>query len=260
MKSWQNGKGLKRSKTLHRSSVSTQVRSKRPHSCQRRRRNQRRKLLDQKGYLFVGWNGISITQGFPSINPFIFKSIQCIKSRCECKTWMLWRILAKKTALWKDSSSNLFRCYFDYFVDMSSTYIDLHLVDKKSYNEMPSFTDGISYENYGLHNLFRQISVYINGTLMSTSNNLSNCVRDIQSLLMTPKSYKEMRGSLQMYLNLRQLEKLSRKIPCYFKKWWILWNIITHFLILSQAAKHFDESIWHFEYRILLFLSCFQKQ
>ena len=42
----------------------------------------------------------------------------------------------------------------DYFVDMSSTFIDLHVVVKKSDNEMPILTDGIPYENFELHNFF----------------------------------------------------------------------------------------------------------
>ena len=58
--------------TLHHLSVSTQVRNERHYSCQRRRnqRNQGRKF-------FLDWNGISTTQGIPSIYHFIQKSIQC---------------------------------------------------------------------------------------------------------------------------------------------------------------------------------------
>jgi hypothetical protein len=88
----------------------------------------------------------------------------------------------------------------DYFIDLSSTFIDLNVVvKKKSDNQTPSAVDGVSYENCILHNLFRQINVYINGTLVSTSNNLSNYASYIQFMLMTPKSYKELRGQAMGY-------------------------------------------------------------
>ena len=82
----------------------------------------------------------------------------------------------------------------DYFIDLNSTFIDLNVIVKKSNNEKPGATEGLSYENCVLHNLFRQISVYINGTLVSTSNNLSNYASYIQFMLMTPMSYKLLWG------------------------------------------------------------------
>jgi len=83
----------------------------------------------------------------------------------------------------------------DYFIDLSSTFIDLNVVvKKKSDNTTPNAGDGLSYENCILHNLFKQINVFINGTLVSTSNNLSNYASYIQFMMMTPKAYKEMRG------------------------------------------------------------------
>jgi hypothetical protein len=83
----------------------------------------------------------------------------------------------------------------DYFIDLSSTFIDLKVVvRKKSDNSPPSNVDGLSYENGILHNLFKQICVYINGTLVSTSNNLSNYASYIQFMLMTPMAYKKLRG------------------------------------------------------------------
>ena len=76
----------------------------------------------------------------------------------------------------------------DYFMGLSFKFIDLHVIVKKSDNRMPSLTDDISFENYILHNLFQQISIYINGTLVSTNDNLSNYTNYIQFMLMTAKS------------------------------------------------------------------------
>jgi hypothetical protein len=64
---------------------------------------------------------------------------------------------------------------------------------------LPILADGIFYENCILRNLFRQISVYINGTLVSTSNNLSNYKSHTQFMLMILKSYKELRGTSNVY-------------------------------------------------------------
>ena len=88
-----------------------------------------------------------------------------------------------------------------YFIDLTSTFIDLNVIIRKSNNEKPSAAEGLSYENCVLHNLFRQISVYINGTLVSTSNNLSNYTSSIQFMLMTPMSYKKLRELLDMNIN-----------------------------------------------------------
>ena len=44
-----------------------------------------------------------------------------------------------------------------------------------------------------MHSLFRQISIYINGTLVSTSKNVSNCENYIQLILMTLGCYKKLR-------------------------------------------------------------------
>ena len=88
-------------------------------------------------------------------------------------------------------------------MDMSSTFIDLNVVVKKSDNEMPSLTDGISHENCVLHNLNLQISVYVNRTLVSTSSNLSNYTSNIQFMLMARNSYKNLRVQ-PMDMNRRQ--------------------------------------------------------
>jgi len=45
---------------------------------------------------------------------------------------------------------------------------------KQSNYEKLSAAEGLSYENYVLHNLFRQMSFYTNGTLVSTSNDISS--------------------------------------------------------------------------------------
>jgi hypothetical protein len=88
----------------------------------------------------------------------------------------------------------------DYFIDLSSKFIDLNVVvKKKSENTIPIASDGLSYENCILHNLFKQINVFINGILVSTSNNLSNYASYIQFIMMTPKSYKELRGQALGY-------------------------------------------------------------
>ena len=67
------------------------------------------------------------------------------------------------------------------------------MIVKRFNNEKPSTTDGLSYDNYVLSNLLRQISVNINGTFVSNSN-LSNNVSYIQVMLMTLMSYKKLRG------------------------------------------------------------------
>ena len=64
---------------------------------------------------------------------------------------------------------------------------------------MPSHTDRISYENCGLHNLFRQICVYINGTFVSTSNNLSIYRGTNISCWPDAKFIKGLRGSANGY-------------------------------------------------------------
>ena len=167
--------------TLHHSSVPTQVRIKRHHSCQRRRNqgNQERKLLDKKECLFSKLNGICTTQGIPSISHFIFKSFQCRKCWCECKIHCYYEQFYTQQPLCENIRFQIYSKE-DYFGDLSSTFIDLHVVVKKFDNKVSSLTYGISYENCVLHNLFRQISVYINGTLVSTSNNLSNYTSYIQ--------------------------------------------------------------------------------
>ena len=81
-----------------------------------------------------------------------------------------------------------------YFIDLNSTFIDLHLIVQKTTNEEPRVTVGISCENCVLHNLFRQISVYIIGTLVSTINNLLNYTSYIQFILVILMSYKLLRG------------------------------------------------------------------
>ena len=53
----------------------------------------------------------------------------------------------------------------DYFIGLTSTFIELYVILKTSNSEKSSAAEGSSYENYVLHNLFRQISCYINGTL-----------------------------------------------------------------------------------------------
>ena len=77
---------------------------------------------------------------------------------------------------------------------MISTFIDLHVIAEKSNIKKPTEPKELFIENFVLHNLLRQISVYINGTLVSTSNNLSNYAGYIQSILMSPMSYKLLRG------------------------------------------------------------------
>ena len=57
---------------------------------------------------------------------------------------------------------------------MTSKFIDFYVIVEKSNNEKPSAAKGLSYKNLELHSLFRKISIYINGTLVSTHNNLSN--------------------------------------------------------------------------------------
>ena len=61
--------------------------------------------------------------------------------------------------------------------------------------KIPSTAERLSYENCALQNLFMQISVYINGMLMSTSNNISNYSDYIKFMLMTPIVYKLLRCS-----------------------------------------------------------------
>jgi hypothetical protein len=47
----------------------------------------------------------------------------------------------------------------DYFIDLSSTFIDLNVVVKKmSDNTTPTAANGLSYENCILQNLFKQIN------------------------------------------------------------------------------------------------------
>jgi hypothetical protein len=82
----------------------------------------------------------------------------------------------------------------DYFIDFTSTFINLNVIVKKFSNEKPSIAEELSYENCLLHNLFRQISVYIIGTMASTIKNLSNYASYIQFMFMTPMSYKHLRG------------------------------------------------------------------
>ena len=69
----------------------------------------------------------------------------------------------------------------------------------KSLTKMPSFTDVISYERCESPNFFGQINIYVNITLVSTSKNLLSSCSHIQFMLMTPKSYKEWRGSINGY-------------------------------------------------------------
>jgi len=81
----------------------------------------------------------------------------------------------------------------DYFVDFSSTFIDLNVVvKKKSDNQTHNAIDGLSYENCILY-------VYISRTLVSNSNNLSNYTSYIQFMLTTPNLYKEFRGQAMGY-------------------------------------------------------------
>ena len=58
----------------------------------------------------------------------------------------------------------------------------------------PSAAEGLSYDNFVLHYLFRQISVYINGKLVSSSNNLSNYPIYKQFMLMPPVSSTLLNG------------------------------------------------------------------
>ena len=59
----------------------------------------------------------------------------------------------------------------EHVIDLTFTFIDLQVILKKSNNEKPSAAEGLLNEICVLHSLFRQISVYINGTLEGTSNN-----------------------------------------------------------------------------------------
>jgi hypothetical protein len=65
-------------------------------------------------------------------------------------------------------------------------------VKKKSDNTTPAAADCLSNENCILHNLFKYINVFINGTLVSTSNITIN----YQFMMMTPKLYKDLRGQV----------------------------------------------------------------
>jgi len=51
------------------------------------------------------------------------------------------------------------------FIDLTSTFIDLHVVVEKSNNQKPSAFEGLSYEKCELLNLFRLINAYINRKL-----------------------------------------------------------------------------------------------
>ena len=88
----------------------------------------------------------------------------------------------------------------DYLIDLSSTLPDLRVVMRKKVRQSNShLTDGLSYKNYILHNLFGQICVYKNVILVSTSNNLSNYASYIKFMLITPMSYKKLIGLVMGY-------------------------------------------------------------
>ena len=73
--------------------------------------------------------------------------------------------------------------------------IDFNVAVKKSNNGMPTIPEELSNENCALYNFFRQISVYINGKLVSICKKLSNYTSYIQFMLMTPLSYKKLKDS-----------------------------------------------------------------
>ena len=85
-----------------------------------------------------------------------------------------------------------------YFIDLTSHFKSDKIV-KKSNNGKPSAAKGLSYGNCVLHNLFMPISININATLVSTSNNFSNYASYIQFMLMTPMFYKILRCSVIGY-------------------------------------------------------------
>jgi hypothetical protein len=94
------------------------------------------------------------------------------------------------------SENGFFQIYAseDCFIDLSSTFIDLCVIVKKFDHEKPSAAEELSYEKCVQHDLFRQITFYINGTLVRTINNLPNYASYIQFMLKTLMSYKELRG------------------------------------------------------------------
>ena len=78
----------------------------------------------------------------------------------------------------------------DYFIDLTSAFLVLHVIVKKLTVKNQVQPRGYSV----MHNLHRQISAYLNGMLVSTSNNLSNYASYIQFMLMTPMFSKLLRG------------------------------------------------------------------
>ena len=94
------------------------------------------------------------------------------------------------------SETKNFEIYFseDYFIDLTSKFIDLYVTVKKSNSEKPIAAERLSYEKSVLNNLCRQLIVYINRTLVSTNTNLSDYSCYIQFMLMTPMSYKLLIG------------------------------------------------------------------
>ena len=82
----------------------------------------------------------------------------------------------------------------DYFKDFTSTFLDLYVVVKKSNNKKPTSAEVSYYENCLLHNLFRQITVFYKWNIGDPSNNLSYYESYQQFLLMSPVSYKKLRG------------------------------------------------------------------
>ena len=78
-----------------------------------------------------------------------------------------------------------------YFKTYYSIYFIRGFWRKQSDNLTPASTDGLSCGNCALHNSFRQTFVYINGPLVSTSNNLSNYASDIQFILITPSPIRK---------------------------------------------------------------------
>ena len=123
----------------------------------------------------------------------------------------------------------------DYFIYLTSTPVDLLGIVKISNNEKPSAVEGLSNEVCVLHSLFRQISIYINRTLVSTSRNLSNYASYMWFMLMTPKSYKKLRGLAIAYAYKTDTDTTNILLPIYNQWFTLCWE---------NKSWHFNAPQW----------------
>ena len=133
----------------------------------------RKKCSIKKGILFLDWNDVFTTKLISYHSRLISKYFQCWRCICPCKTLLLWTILSKTTTLWEHTFSNLFKFRLFHRLIIHIYWLK-SCREETSDNQNPTTIDGLSCENCILRNLFRKIYVYMNATLVSTRDNLSN--------------------------------------------------------------------------------------